>query len=254
VTRVLVLRAREDAERTATRLRAMGFDPILSPVLDIVATGAAAPEGRYDAVLASSAKGLEYASDSPDLRALPLHVVGATTALAATRLGWPASIIASTGRLLASALTTQYAAPAKFLYLAGHDRQDDLENRLRRARHIVTTVETYEARAAQTLSEEASAALAAGAIAAVLHYSRRSAEIFLALARAAGLEGALAASAHLALSDNAAEPLRRAGLPALVAARPDEAHLLKLLEIARLNREPSASPGASGPHGSRPGG
>ena len=33
--RVLVLRAREDAERTASRLRGMGFEPLLSPVLPL---------------------------------------------------------------------------------------------------------------------------------------------------------------------------------------------------------------------------
>ena len=60
MTRVLVLRAREDAERTASRLRAMGFTPLLSPVLEIVGTGAAIPRGPFDAVLATSAKGLEF--------------------------------------------------------------------------------------------------------------------------------------------------------------------------------------------------
>lgn len=237
MSRVLVLRAREDAERTAAKLRAMDFEAVLSPALEIVATGAAAPEGRYDAVLATSAKGLEHASDSLALRALPLHVVGATTALASERLGWRAEVVARDAETLLALLRARHPAPARFLYLAGRDRRDALEEGLRAAGHSVTTVETYAAKAADALTLEAEAALAAGEIAAVLHYSRRSAEIFIGLARRAKLMGALKKSAHLALSENVGAPLRRADLSPRVAPAPDEAHLLALLEIARPKRE-----------------
>lgn len=228
--RALVLRAREDAARTAEQLRDMGFEPVLSPVLEIVATGAAIPPGDYDAVLASSAKGVEHADRSADVfKALPFHAVGDRTARAAKMRGWRPDIVAGHAEAILPLLTSRYARPAHFLYLAGRDRQTALEAGLRAAGHRATAVETYEARAATALTPEAMRAIDAGEIDLALHYSRRSAEIFLALARAAGLTGRLAAIAHVALSRDVAGSLGAAGLGASVALQPDEAHLLALL-------------------------
>jgi uroporphyrinogen-III synthase len=225
VTRVLVLRAREDADRTASRLRAMGFAPLLSPVLEIVGTGAAIPRGPFDAVLATSAKGLEFCTEPGELPTLPLHAVGARTAYIARELGWRPDLFAGDARGLLPLIRARCARPARFLYLAGRDRQSDLETGLRAAGHDVTIVETYEARAATALAPAAQEALAKGEIAAALHYSKRSAEIFVKLARDAGLTKALGEIDHLALSRDAASPLPRAR----VAERPDEEHLLRLL-------------------------
>ena len=97
---------------------------------------------------------------------------------------------------------------------------------MRAAGHDVTVVETYEARAATALPPAALEALAKGEIAAALHYSKRSAEIFVKLARDAGLTKALGEIDHLALSREAASPLPRAR----IAERPDEEHLLRLLQ------------------------
>ena len=70
------------------------------------------------------------------------------------------------------------------------------------------------------------------AIDGVLHYSRRSAEAYLAAARQAGLlEAALNNPVHYCLSARVAEPLRLAGAARLrIAARPDEAALLDLCD------------------------
>lgn len=225
MTRVLVLRAREDAERTASRLRAMGFTPLLSPVLEIVGTGAAIPRGPFDAVLATSAKGLEFCPEPGGLRTLPLHAVGARTAQIARELGWRPDLFAGEARALLPLIHARHETAARFLYLAGRDRQSDLETDLRAAGHDVTIVETYEARAASALAPVALDALAKGEIAAALHYSKRSAEIFVKLARDAGLTKALGEIDHLALSREAASPLPRAS----IAERPDEEHLLRLL-------------------------
>ena len=241
MTRVLVLRAREDAERTAEKLRAMGCKPLLFPVIEIAATGAAKPPGAYDAVLASSAKGLELADNASALQALPLHVVGARTAQAAQQLGWRPDLVAGHAAALLPPLLARYATAARFLYLAGRDRQGDLETGLREAGHEVEIVETYEAREAHALSDEAKAAITAGAIDVALHYSRRSAEIFLSLAQAAGLDERLRGMTHFALSENVAEPLAGVGLPVSVAQTPDEASLLTSLGARPLDREPSGS-------------
>lgn len=227
MTRVLVLRAREDALRTSEKLRAIGLTPIVSPVLEIAATGAGVPPGDYDAVLASSAKGIECAgADAETFRALPFHAVGAKTATAARTRGWRPDIVAGAAEAILPLLLARYPEPAHFLYLAGRDRQAALEAGLSVAGHRITAVNVYEARAATALSREANAALAAGDIAIALHYSRRSAEIFLSLAAAAGLSARLEGIAHIALSADVAAPLEALGLEVLCAEAPDEAHLL----------------------------
>lgn len=232
MTRVLLLRAREDAARTAEKLRAMGFAPVLSPVLEIVATGAKIPPSAYDAALASSAKGVELAQDFEAFKALPLHAVGERTALAARALGWRPDIVAGNAETILPALLARYPQPAHFLYLAGRDRQPALEAGLTAARHRVAAIEVYEARAAAALSPQALDAIAAGEIDAILHYSRRSAEIFLALAKAAGILEKARAALNLALSPETAQPLLQENfLNVGVAERPDEEHLLKLLAM-----------------------
>jgi uroporphyrinogen-III synthase len=227
VTCALVLRAREDAARTAAKLREMGYTPLLSPVLEIVATGAPIPAGAYDAVLASSAKGIECAGPAAEaFKSLPLHVVGAKTADAARARGWRLDIVDGNAAAVLPLLVKRYTHPAHFLYLAGRDRQPALEAGLRAGGHTITAVNVYEARAAARLSDDARVAIEAGTIHLALHYSRRSAEIFLDLVAAAGLTPGLNRMAHAALSNDVATPLRDAGLDPVVAAKPDEAGLL----------------------------
>jgi uroporphyrinogen-III synthase len=206
----------------------MGFTPIVSPVLEIVAAGAPIPPGDYDAALASSARGIEYADvEAEAYKSLPLHVVGARTAGAAEARGWRPEIVAGDAEAMLSLLLARYPAPAHFLYLAGRERRPTLEAGLRGAGHRITAANVYEARAAERLSDEARMALGAGEIDMALHYSRRSAEIFLRLAEAAGVAAALPAIAHVALSAEVAAPLEALGLDVSRASKPDEDDLLK---------------------------
>ncbi|MGJ0511716.1 uroporphyrinogen-III synthase [Methylocystis sp.] len=235
---VLVLRAAEDAARTAGKLHALECVAVISPVLEFVATDAIIPYGEYDAVIVTSAKGVEFAGDARPLRAAPLHAVGEKTAEAARARGFQPDIVAGNAEAILPLLLERYQRPARFLYLAGRDRQNILEAGLRAAGHEVQTVEVYEARAAQSLTAEALAAIAARRVTAALHYSRRSAEIFLQLAQAAGVADALRDMTHVALSEHVAAPLRRRGLETLVAAKPDEEHLLSLLSNQLRTKTP----------------
>ena len=73
-----------------------------------------------------------------------------------------------------------------------------------------TLVETYAAKAVPALPAEAASALRLGTIDAVLHYSPRSAETYVSLARRAGLIAPALAPAQLCLSAAVAEPLEAA--------------------------------------------
>lgn len=225
----LLLRAHEDAARSGEKLRTLGYAPILSPVLEIAATNAPVPAGDYDAVLASSAKGIEAVADFSQLAALPFHLVGAKTAAAARARGLSPQIVAGAAEAILPLLLAAYAKPAHFLYLAGRDRQPTLEAGLRAAGHRITAVDVYEARAATALTEAARMALRANKIDVALHYSRRSVEIFLRLVDAEKLTPALASIRTLALSEDVATPLRAQGISVEVAEKPDEAGLFALL-------------------------
>ena len=57
--RVALFRARADGERTADRLRALGHDPVLAPVIEVVATGAPIASGDFDGVVFTSGHAVE---------------------------------------------------------------------------------------------------------------------------------------------------------------------------------------------------
>jgi len=89
----------------------------------------------------------------------------------------------------------------------------------------------YHADAVDALPPGAARALADGRIDCALHYSPRSAGVFMALAEQAGVREAVGAIAHVAISDDAAAVLRHAGVGRIVTARhPDEDGVMAALE------------------------
>jgi uroporphyrinogen-III synthase len=227
--RVVVTRPHADALRTAERLAELGHEPALSPVLSVRATGAALPEGPFDAVLATSANAFVGLDRGASAMSLPIFTVGESTAAAARRAGFD-EIRQGPGRAheLAAYVVRSMPAGAKLLYLAGRDRTDVIENTLSGSGFAVTPVEIYAADPALKLSRQAEEAIRSGET-VVLHYSARSAALFLALAIRSDLENAVLRCTHLCLSEAVAAPLREAGARTLIAARPDEKALIALL-------------------------
>lgn len=224
---VLVTRAEDDARRSAALLQQRGHTSILSPILSVRALDARAPHGDFDAALGTSAHA--FASRAHEsLTRLPLHAVGARTAQAARAAGFDVAFVAEDAARLAEHLARMRAS--RFVYFAGRARKADLEQALARAGHSVSTVETYDAEPARALSHEARDALAAGALSAALHYSPRSAEIFCALVDAHDLRAAALRLRHVAISQDAAAPLRARGLTVIVAEAPKEEAMLAALE------------------------
>ncbi len=228
--RVIVTRARADAERTAAALRARGHEPLLSPVLAIVRTGAAVHPGQAQALVATSAHAFEAisADEASSLAHLPLFVVGARTAEAAERAGLAAPrLTAAQVSGLAAQMGPALPTGATLLYLAGRDRKPDLEEALAEQGFEIAAAIVYEAQAQQDLSQGVAAALRRGEAQAVLHFSRRSARLFLDAAARAGLHEAAARLRHVCISQDAAAPV---GAAARVARTPDSAGLLGALE------------------------
>jgi uroporphyrinogen-III synthase len=115
------------------------------------------------------------------------------------------------------------------LHLAGEDRAGDLGGALAAHGIAVQTVVLYRAVTATTLPADVKDALAAGQIDGVLHYSRRSADAFVALTLAALIDIKKLTIRHYCVSAQAAAPLRETGAETLAAAAPDEAALFALI-------------------------
>jgi uroporphyrinogen-III synthase len=229
--RVLLTRAKADAERTAARLEALAHTAVISPVIEIIHTGTTLPSGRFDAVIATSAHALTGGMRS--LTHIPLFAVGERTREAARRVDWKAPIhVSEDAKAFIAHLRAHSPDTRSVLYLAGRHRKPDIEAAARETGLELKIVETYVAREISSLSEDAERALRTGEFDGVLHYSRRSAELFIALAQRAGLWEQAAKLRHLALSPDVAEPLAAAGARTHVAAHPDEDHLLALLTHA----------------------
>jgi uroporphyrinogen-III synthase len=225
---VLLTRALEESKRTSAALAHEGHEAVLSPVLEMEPTGAIWPGGVIDGVIATSARAFELFSEAPDWplpearRLLPLLLVGERTLDAAHERGFEGpALIAPDAKTLAADISTRFAGPSHLVYLAGRDRKPELEKSLIEAGHTIELVEVYAAQPAESLSEAAMALAETGEIGAVLHYSRRSTEIFLGLARNAGFD--FSRLNHVCISHDAAAPLLDAGIHGvLIAKTPDE--------------------------------
>jgi uroporphyrinogen-III synthase len=231
--RLLVTRAKEDALKTRAKLRALGHQTLISPLFDIVGTGARWPSGVADGLVATSAQTFRVplVGLAPEVRRLiKLYLVGARTQDAARAAGFlGASLSAATGAELAEWLAEITPRPVRLVYLAGRDRKPDVARALDALGLAYTLVEAYEAKAIETLATPAVEALRRGGLDGILHYSRRSAALCLAAADRAGLD--LASIEHFCLSDDVAGPLRDAGLTRIsTAAAPEEADLFALLK------------------------
>ncbi len=224
--RLLVTRPADQAEQTAQKLRALGHLPVVAPVLEVAQTGAALPPGPFDLLLATSVQALAGFPPRAKHLALPLACVGEKTANAARTAGFSVLHAAPDAEALAEVLRKE-KSPMSALSLAGRERRATLEESLRAAGWRVEIVETYAARAVQTWPEAFVAALDAGEIGGVLHYSPRSAALALALI---GRESARRLR-HFCLSPAIAAVCRDWAPDAeiFVASQPDEEALITLL-------------------------
>ena len=223
---VALFRAREDADATAARLRRYGFSVVRLPVIEIRPSPVDPRRPRYDAVIASSDKAFLRAPRLDKRSAL--YVVGARTGRAAEARGWRlASPPAREAGELITTLTAVLKPRASVLYLAGRDRKETVEAALAE-KFDLEVVETYAAEAREAWRPPEAQALAR--CVAALHYSRRSAGLAAALAKAAGAETCFLKLKHVCLSRDVAEPLQALGATRVALAEtPDEAGLFHTL-------------------------
>jgi uroporphyrinogen-III synthase len=233
--RLLVTRPQPDAERTAAELRTRGHVVVVVPLLRIEPLQhAEIDSGPFDALLVTSANAAAAVAPHPrfsQLRVLPVFAVGDRSAQAVRAAGF-ADVISAQGDVgdLPALVASRLKAGASLLYLAGADRSGDLAGVLSGRGFAVKTAVVY--RAVPTgASLPAAVAAMAGAVDGVLHFSRRSSDMFVNAARTGGLQDhVIHGSVHFCMSAQVAEPLIRAGaIDTRVAPEPTEAALLALI-------------------------
>jgi uroporphyrinogen-III synthase len=228
---ILLLRAAQDAARTAQELRSRHHSVVLSSIIEIVPTKTPLPGGTFDGLIVTSAQAFASMDPAvvPSLRPLPFFSVGTRAGLAALKLGLSSPrLIGTDAKSLLRQITEKYPKDSHFLYLAGEDRKPDLEDGLAAAGYKVTLHETYRAEPAAKLTVAARSALEHDEVDVILHYSRRSAEIFLYFALQHKFD--LSTTAHLCLSADVAVPLQEAYFDNIVVADiPNEISLLEKL-------------------------
>jgi len=231
--RVLVTRPKQDAERTAAKLRALGHEAVVESLFSIESIKFDVPEGSFSALAATSANALRAAAMGNNLShfySLPFYAVGGQTADVARETGFEKIEIADGDvRSLAKLLLNRLPRGARVFYLAGENRAEDISALVSSSGIIVVMQIVYRARATDHFSAAIRKKLVAKEIDAVLHYSPRAAETFLALANHDKLEGALVTMDHLCLSAAVAAPLLGKGANVRIAAEPNEPALFALL-------------------------
>ena len=232
--RVIVTRPKADSERTAAALRARGHEVLVAPLMRVEPIATDFASGWSGIVITSANAPAAIAKNSARDRLikLPVYAVGRRSADAARRAGF-ADVISAGGdvRDLVQLIAEQHAdASASLLYLAGEDRAADLVAEL--AVHGIAAQMAVVYRAvANPFPPALMAAFKASEVDAVLHFSKRSAENYLAGARRARIADKAVAVRHLCLSQKIAAPLAAAGAKDIaVAKRADEAELLELVE------------------------
>lgn len=240
---VLVTRPEPDNETTASALRAMGREALLSPVLRFEAAAFEIDRGaNYGAVIVTSANALRALAVHPEIESLlklAVFAVGRHTAEAARRVGFQ-DVVAAAGdaAALCELIVKRVRAKslpkgARILYLAAADRSCDLAGKLEGHGLAVVTTTCYRMAPVASLSREVCDAFAAHRISAVLHYSRRSARAFLDAVRIGGVEISALAVPQCCISGAVASVLRDAGAPHVVeASAPAEEAVLEALDCA----------------------
>ncbi len=232
--RFVVTRPQPDGARTAAALRERGHEVLEAPLMQVEPLEADL-SGGWGAIIVTSANAPAAIADNAALAALtklPVIAVGRRSAEAAREAGF--SDITSAGGDLRDLVRTIVArradAKAPLLYLAGEDRSADLIGEL--VMHGIAAELRVVYRAVTVPFPPALiAALQSGEVDAVLHFSKRSAENYLAGARAAALLEQALGVRHFCLSAPIAEPLTAAGAGKVaVAPRPNETALIALLD------------------------
>jgi uroporphyrinogen-III synthase len=234
--RILVTRPRPDAEVTAEKLRGMGHEAVVAPLLEIDLYPSAVPplDGAQalivtsrNALRALDARGLSHAE-----KERPVFAVGGATARMARESGFSGIRTGEgTAELLLPLIVSNCKPDAgPLIHLAGEKTAWDLKGAIEAAGFTVEQPVVYRAVPANTLPEPALDALGADKVDGVMLMSPETAKIYVALLAAHGIGPIALQVRHFCLSQAVAAELSslpEAGVE--VAGAPTQDALLALV-------------------------
>jgi uroporphyrinogen-III synthase len=228
---VIITRPEPGASETARRVEAMGFAPVVAPLLEIRSFPLRLPPpGRLVAVLLTS--GNAVGSLPASLCAMPVLAVGAATASRARQAGFTDVASADGDAVALAALVRERIGPNEgtLLLAAGHGQSLALAAELRASGYRVARRVAYKAIPVARLPEPARVALLDRRSRFVLLFSAETARHFVRLVRQAGLLRALSDCVAITIGPQAAMALRDLPWARIhVAAKPTQDEMLALL-------------------------
>jgi uroporphyrinogen-III synthase len=220
---VWITRAQPGADATAARVEALGFTPVVDPLLEVAPIAASVDLSGIAAVAFTSANGVQAFSKLAGGRDLPVFTVGRATASAASEAGF-SSVSSADGDVADLTRLIVAAGPGPVLWAGAREPAGDLVAMLNDAGVAAHGVAIYET--VDRPPSEATLALLDRPLTVLLH-SPRAARVLAEILR----RRPAPALRTLCLSETVA-----ASLEALVergsvafAPRPDETALLSLL-------------------------
>jgi uroporphyrinogen-III synthase len=232
--RVLITRPEPDASRTAAKLKQLGHETVVDPLLALeLLPPRALPSGLFAAIAVTSANAIRVAGvkvELVQLRTLPLFAVGGRSAEAAREAGFRNVLNADGNAAALAELIARTLPPgSNVLHLAGEDRAQDLAGLLAPANISVEVFVLYRMRQSQAFGA-AAVALSAARLDAVLHFSPRSATAFAAISERKGFLDRVRKLRHICISHATAAPLIAIGAKVEVADKPSEDAVMALLD------------------------
>jgi uroporphyrinogen-III synthase len=212
--RIWVTRTLPQAEETAERLRAMGHEPVVAPVLECRALPAILDLDGIPALAFTSRNAVATFSNLTSRRDFPVFTTGEATAAHARAAGFT-DVVSADGDVQDLARLIIERRPGNVLHPGAAEPAGDLTGELSKAAVTSRSVAVYET---------AETGVAAPQADAVLVHSPRAAAVVARLARPE--------LAAYAISPAAAAPLITSNFQRVaVAPYPNEAALLKLLPV-----------------------
>ncbi len=226
--KIIITRPVEDALPLAGKLKAMGHDVVIAPVLQIVErAGVEFPQRPYQAICLTSANGVRVRENVDALKTIPVLAVGPQSKQMALDRGF-LHVQAKGGDVIglaAHVAETLQPSDGPLLYISGSQTSGDLEGKLRGAGFQVDRVITYDAKPADLKGFESEIQSSQ----AVLLYSPRSAKLWVSAINNLQLQHVAATLIHICLSRAIAaclpETWRRS-----IAESPTEAALIAALD------------------------
>jgi uroporphyrinogen-III synthase len=220
---VWITRARPGAEATAAKVAALGFTPLVDPLLEVALIAASIDLTGVAALAFTSANGVQAFSGLTDVRSPPVFTVGRATAAAAREAGF-AQVSSADGDVEDLARLISEVSPGPILWAGAREPAGDLVAALNQAGVAARGVAVYET--VELIPSDATLALLDRPLTVLLHSPRAARGLAEILKRRPA-----AALRALCLSEAVAAPLDALAERGSVAfaPRPDETALLSLL-------------------------